>query len=458
MTAAFPTSQEILAAVWSALGGPATALERVQFLSGGDLASVFAVTDLAAGAVGAAGLAAAEFSAGDAPLPALAVDRRLSAMWFSMAARVEGWAVPSAWDAIAGDYQGADGWIRLHTNAPHHRVKAVQVLGCADERPAVAAAVAKWRIEALEEAIVAAGGCAAAMRTEESWTVHPQGAAVGAEPLIHRESHPGSGHKRIADPGRPLKNIRILDLTRVLAGPIATRFLAGLGADVLRIDPPFWDEPTLEPEVTRGKRCARLDLRVPDQKAQLISLLRTADVIVHGYRPGALEGFGLGAQARREINPALIDVSLDAYGWSGPWAWRRGFDSLVQMSSGIAAAGMRQMARDKPTPLPMQALDHAQGYMLAASVLRGLTNRAQTGGGWSSRSSLARVAALLMTHPADHERPGIAAETPDDLAEGTDLTEWGMARWLKPPVTIAGVPLLWDRPSSRLGSAAAVWA
>ena len=263
------------------------------------------------------------------------------------------------------------------------------------------------------------------MRSAEAWATHPQGAAVAAEPLLHLATFAGDRRPVGGSGERPLQGVRVLDLTRVLAGPMATRFLAGLGAEVLRIDPPWWDEAAIAHEVTRGKACARLDLREADQRARLIDLLRGADIFIHGYRPGALDGLGLGAEERRRLNPALIDVSLDAYGWTGPWAGRRGFDSLVQMSSGIAEAGMRRLGKDKPTPLPVQALDHAQGYLLAASALRGLNHRATAGGGWRSRSSLARVAALLLQHPGDPDAPPLAPEAATDLAEAADAHALG---------------------------------
>ena len=168
-------------------------------------------------------------------------------------------------------------------------------------------------------------------------------------------------------------------MTRVLAGPVATRFLAGFGAEVLRIDLPGWDEPAIVPDVTLGKHCARLDLRQPRDRNTWEGLLQAADVLVHGYRPGALAGLGLDAEQRRALCPGLVDVSLDAYGWDGPWRGRRGFDSLMQMSCGIAAAGMTMLNRDRPTPLPVQALDHATSYIMAAAAVRGLTDRLITG-------------------------------------------------------------------------------
>jgi crotonobetainyl-CoA:carnitine CoA-transferase CaiB-like acyl-CoA transferase len=453
MTTEHEESRALLALLWSALDGPEAALPRVDFTEAGSFSSVFAVSSLAAASIAAAGLAAADLAEGRR----VSADRRLSSMWFAMASRPQGWTAPPLWGAIAGDYRGSDGWIRLHTNAPHHSAIAARALGCAEDRAAVTAATAAWPVHELEAKIVAAGGCAAAMRSAEAWAAHPQGAAVAAEPLLHLEKRAGERRPVPGPPDRPLQGVRVLDLTRVLAGPVATRFLAGLGAEVLRIDPPWWDEAAIAHEVTRGKTCARLDLREADQRARLIDLLRGADILIHGYRPGALDGLGLSAEARRSVTPELIDVSLDAYGWTGPWAGRRGFDSLVQMSCGVAEAGMRLLGRDKPTPLPVQALDHAQGYLLAASALRGLRHRATAGGGWRSRSSLARVATLLLQYPGDPDAPGLAPETEADLSETTEATPWGPLRWLKPPIEIDGAPLRWDLPAGPLGAGEAAW-
>jgi crotonobetainyl-CoA:carnitine CoA-transferase CaiB-like acyl-CoA transferase len=247
----------------------------------------------------------------------------------------------------------------------------------------------------------------------------------------------------------------VLDLTRVLAGPVATRLLAGLGAQVLRVDPPGWDEPALAPEMTLGKRTARLDAHDPAGLAQLRRLLAEADVVVHGYRSDALERLGLGAEVRRATRPGLVDVSLDAYGFTGPWAARRGFDSLVQMSAGIADAGMRAAASDRPVPLPVQALDQATGYLMAAAVLTGLRDRLATGTGSSARLSLARTAALL------EGARGLPRATPtavDDTDDGELLqTEWGPVRVLPAPLEVPGVRIGWDRAPRAFGSDNPIW-
>lgn len=353
-----------------------------------------------------------------------------------------GWSVPPPWDPIAGDYAAADGWIRLHTNAPHHRDAALAVLQAPADKDAVAAAVSRWQKDQLEAAVVQRGGCAAAMRDLTAWSEHPHGRAVAGEPLAWIDGGDVATPAEWAVAGdRPLAGIRVLDLTRVLAGPVATRFLAGFGADVLRIDPPGWDEPGVIPSVTLGKRCARLDLRRPDERGVFENLLASADVLVHGYRPDALSRLGLDTAARRRLRPGLIDVSLDAYGWTGVWQGRRGFDSLVQMSSGIAAEGRRRYGTDRPKPLPVQALDHATGYLMAAAVVRGLTRRLTEGKGSITRTSLARTAALLTSAPIAERNEAFAEESTADLNAAVEQTSWGPARRMKPPVVVEGAAM-----------------
>lgn len=452
------TFAAFLANIWSSAGGETAAQQTVHPVGDGALASVFAVTDLAAASIAAAGLAATGLIARrHGQRPPLLVDRRLASFWFGLSLRPEGWTLPPAWDPIAGDYQAADGWIRLHTNAPHHRAAALAVLGVPVDKDQVARAVAGWTRNELEAAVVAQGGCAAAMHSQQEWAAHPQGSAVAAEPLLHIAT---TGAAAVPDwripRHRPLQGVRVLDLTRVLAGPVATRFLAGLGAEVLRLDPPTWEEPGVVPEVLLGKRAARLDLRAAEGRGTFERLLAGADVLVHGYRPGALAGLGLDEARRQAIRPGLVDVSLDAYGWTGPWAGRRGFDSLVQMSSGIAEAGMRRLGKDRPHPLPVQAVDHACGYIMACAALMGVGQRLETGRGFVARASLARTAVLLASQPAPHEAP-LAAATPNDVAPEIEATAWGPAHRIRPPVMIDGTPLRWDHPAGPLGTSPAAW-
>ena len=452
--------EHYLREIWCAVDGHPDHLAHLTYTGAGDLPSVFAVTDLATASIGAASLAIGEMIAiAAAGFPQVGVDRRLASYWFRSSIRPQGWSMPPIWDAVAGDYRAADGWIRLHTNAVHHREAALAVLGTPADKAAVARAVATWQASDLETAIVEQRGCAAAMRSLDAWAEHPQGRAVAAEPLLHRSlAAAGSKPPWPVAGERPLQGIRVLDLTRILAGPVATRFLAGFGADVLRIDPLLWEEPNTVPDVVLGKRCARLDLKNVAHRAQLECLLSQADVLAHGYRSDALAQLGLDAEYRRRLNPALVDVSLDAYGWSGPWQGRRGFDSLVQMSCGIADAGMRRMGAEVPTPLPVQGLDHATGYIMAAAVVRGLTQRLTTGAGCEVRASLARTAKLLLDgSPTDYRAAPLAAETRDDQTDIDELTAWGPARRVKPPASVEGAPMSWDYPSTTLGSSPAAW-
>ncbi len=462
---------DALKTIWGAAGGTATDLPEMVLTGSGALSSVFAVNDLALASIGAASAAALEYRTSCSIADASADRRRRTVTlhrdrvtrWFASTIDPIGWKLPAAWDEIAGDYRCADGWIRLHTNAPHHRAAALGVLALVDQtaptRTTVASAVSEWAGDELETAIVAAGGCAARMRSVADWQVHPQGRSVAAEPLMHRARTtrvdgiapvPGT-------PGKPLRGVKVLDLTRVLAGPVASRWLAGLGAEVLRIDPPHWEEPAIVPEMTLGKRTARLDLTDPSGLDRLRQLLTGADVLLHGYRPGALDRLGFDDISRDDLRPGLIDVSLDAYGWTGPWAGRRGFDSLVQMSSGIAEAGMVAAGADVPRPLPVQALDHATGYLLATAALRGLTDRTRDGRGTRARVSLARTAALLIDMASPDSTGTPPTITDDDYAPTIEHTDWGPARRLRPPAQPGDTTLHWALPANRLGSHRPEW-
>ena len=206
-----------------------------------------------------------------------------------------------------------------------------------------------------------------------------------------------------------------------------------------------------------GKRRAGLDLTRSEDRAVFETLLAQADVLVHGYRPGALAGLGFDAERLQKLAPGMITVSLCAYGWTGPWANRRGFDSLVQMSCGIAAEGMQRKASERPVPLPVQALDHATGYLMAAAVLRAVRRRAQTGAVFAARLSLARTAQLLTSLGArDFEGAGIK-ESDQDLATSEEQTSWGPAQRLRFPLLLEGTEPRWRYPAGHLRIDPARW-
>lgn len=452
------TVDDLLTSVWTAVSR--TAQQPHVTVTGPPhlLPAAFDVTGLAVASVGAAVHAAADLLAartGDTPR-ATTVDTRAACAAFAPERLFapEGWTLPAPWDPIAGDYRTADGWIRLHTNYPHHRDAVLCVLGSAGDRNEVTAAAARWSAAELEQAVVGAGGCAAVQHDREAWLASPPGAATRDEPVLRWSTAGAVSPGGNAPVGQPFAGLRVLDLTRVIAGPVCTRFLAGHGADVLRVDPPGFDEvPALVPEMSTGKRTAFLDLR-GDGRTRFAELVAGADVLVCGLRPDALDRLELGAERLRALNPGLVVARLDAYGWDGPWRTRRGFDSLVQMSSGITAAGAAAYGRDRPTPLPVQALDHATGYVLAAAVARALQERQLTGTVRELRCSLVATAGLLQRHPTP---PG--TDDPAWSAADTEIVEtgWGRARRAPLPGRIAGCPARWAHPPGPLGRHRPEW-
>jgi len=461
-----PELSDIAARIWGGLGGPADLLGGLTAAGPRTvLPSRFDVTGLAAASVAAATLAAAEFLAvrNDGGPPPVTVDSRQACAAFAAEALFTpvGWERPDIWDPIAGNYRARDGWIRLHTNYAYHRAAVERLLGAAD-RESVRAAVAEWKAEELETAVVEAGGCAAVMRTREDWLAAPAGVATEHAPLAAVADRPlPDGVAGPADaPGTggplPYSGVRVLDLTRVIAGPVGTRFLAAYGADVLRIDPPgFAEVPALLPETTAGKRTAALDLTAAAGRAAFESLVGTADVLVSGLRADALARLGYDDAALAALNPALIVASLDAYGWDGPWRDRRGFDSLVQMSSGIAAAGAAATGADQPAPLPVQALDHACGYLTAAAVGRALTRRRAESAVSRIRLSLIGTANLLWSLPRPAGQPPMPK--PGDFPLTDARTAWGPARRVPLPGAIAGIDPQWRVEAGPLGRHRPAW-
>jgi len=426
------------------------------------LESCFCVSKLATSSIGAVGAAMSRLikDAGLSNTPPKAiVNQSLASLWFARSIYPIQWELPPVWDSLSGLYQTNDGWIRLHTNLPHHRSAALEVLESGDNKQKLTAEILNWASDQLESEIVNAGGVAAALRSRSAWQEHAQGRALSSEPLV-TWSKPNKCRLRFQPKSadRPLRGLRVLDLTRVVAGPVATRTLAGFGANVLRIDPPNWDEPNVVPDITLGKKCARLSLSEKMDRDVFESLLANADVLIHGYRPGALEGLGYGDKIRRALSPNLIEVSLNAYGWSGPWSGRRGFDSLVQMSCGIADTGMQWAHQSQPVPLPVQALDHATGYLMAAAAIRAISEAICHGQACSARLSLARTAELLIDHPQPELNTYLSlAPNQKHFQAKAEATPWGKANRLKPPIKIAGVKMRWEHAASNLGSSKPRW-
>ncbi|HEV8296327.1 MAG TPA: CoA transferase [Acidimicrobiales bacterium] len=453
----------LLARLVTLTGGDITMVDRVTFCGPAEvLPSVYAVTSFAAASVATATLAVAGLHArrNGRPVADVEVDRTLACAAFRYESLFSpvGWELPALWDPVAGDYRARDGWIRLHTNYANHRAAALGVLGAEADRGAVARAVAGWDAEALEQSVVDAGGCAAAMSTTTAWASGAVAQAVAAAPPIAVTRTDPQG-ARLGKRGgtRPLDGVRVLDLTRVIAGPTCTRMLAAYGADVLRVDPPgFAEVPALVPETTAGKRCCALDLAEPSARSRFEALVAEADVVVHGLRPGALARFGFDKDSLRRIHPGLVTVALNAYGWVGPWRYRRGFDSLVQMSTGIAARGAELSGADHPVSLPAQALDHATGHLLAAATCNALARSLDDGAGTDVRASLVGTASLLIDC-GEHGRPDGQPAWPDAVFDPA-TTAWGPARRVRVPGAIDGCPPRLDVDAGPLGRHEAAFA
>lgn len=442
-------AETMLTAMWSALGG--TSRNEVRFVGERVLPSCYPMTDLGAAAFAAAGLAVAELAGAPEPL---VVDRTLCTGWFHRASRPLVAGPPrSPFHALSRDFPTADKrWLRFQANYPHLRNAALTALGADQDGTGVAEVVAAHPADEVEAAVLAAGGAAAATRTVAEWRAHPQGRAVAAEPLVAVETNPaGTVGWRSRVPERPLAGLRVLDLTRVLAGPLASRFLAACGADVLRIDVPGYTEPTGHPgELTLGKRCAVLDLAETQGRHRFLDLLADTDVLIHGLRPGALDRLALGRAERVAHRPGLVEVTINAYGWTGPLAGRRGFDTLVQAACGMALAGGDWAGTGRPHRWPLSILDHTAGHLMAAAAVRGLT----AGVGSVSRLSLAGVANLLLDAPPGAGGPDLELPMSGPL---DPTVHSGLVRRLTWPLTVPPVQFGWDRPADPYGSATPTW-
>jgi crotonobetainyl-CoA:carnitine CoA-transferase CaiB-like acyl-CoA transferase len=374
---------------------------------------------------------------------------------------LDGAPPPELWDALSGAYRCGDGrWVRVHANFPHHRDGVLRLLGCPGERAVLQAALQGWQAEAFETAAAEAGLVVAMLRGADEWAVHPQGQAVAALPLFTIEQIGAAAPRPLGEAARPLGGLRVLDLTRIIAGPVCGRALAAHGAEVLRVTAGHL--PSVAPLVIdtgRGKRSAEIDLRDPAGAATLRALIAEADVFVQGYRPGALAKLGFAPEAAAALRPGLVAVSLSAYGHAGPWAERRGFDSLVQTATGLNALEAEAAGQDRPKPLPCQALDHASGYLMAFGAMAGLLRQAEQGGSWHVRVSLAQTGRWLES--LGRVEGGLETPDPglDQVADLLEETESGFGKLtaLRHAAQLSATPAHWARPAMPLGSHPPVW-
>ena len=456
---------EILADIWISAGGEPSALDRVT-LSGEEpqLPSSFRVAAAAQAGVAATAMAAAQiWQMRSGQSQGIAVEMRHAVVECRSERylRVDGKPPPPAWDAIAGVYKTRDArFVRLHTNFSHHRDAVCQVLNCKPERDDVQAALLQWDAETFETAAYAAGGVVAMMRSREEWLALPHGTALAALPLVSIERIGDAAPKPWPKGDRPLAGLRVLDLSRVIAGPVAGRTLAAHGADVLLISGPDLPAiPWLTIDTGRGKLTSLVELGSEQGRANLRDLLATADIFSQGYRPRALASLGFSPKHAADINPGIVYVSLSAYGHAGPWAERRGFDSLVQTATGFNHAEGLAAGIDVPKELPAQMLDHATGYLMAFGAMMAKARQAREGGSWHVQVSLARTGQWLWNLGRVADGFATAELKGDAVAPFIEEVSsgFGPLRSVRHSAALSKTPALWARPAMPLGSHPPQW-
>ncbi len=459
------TRSKPLADLWRLGGGVPDALDQVQ-LTGVDpqLPSSFRVGTAALVSIAATGLAAAEiWRQRTGHRQTVSVDMRHAAIEFRSERylRIIGEEPPKAWDELAGVYEAAAGrYLRLHTNFAHHRQAVLDVLKCEPTRGAVQAALRGWDAEAFETAVYAAGGVVAAMRSPKEWAAHPQGRALSALPLMKITRIGDAAPRPLPAGDRPLSGVRVLDLSRVIAGPVAGRTLAAHGADVLLIASPNLPSiPWLVIDTGRGKRSAPVDLATPKGRETLQALVKDADIFSQGYRPQSIATLGFSAEDVARIRPGIVYVTLSAYGHTGPWANRRGFDSLVQTTTGFNHMEAEAAGLTGPKELPAQALDHASGYLMAFGAMMARARQAREGGSWHVQVSLAQTGRWIAG--LGRLDDGFAWADPT-LADVADVLEdsasgFGRLRGVRHAAVLSATPAHWDRPAVPLGTDQPAW-
>ncbi|GBE43447.1 formyl-coenzyme A transferase [bacterium BMS3Bbin10] len=459
------TPHGALAKLWTLADGDPAALASVA-LTGSEpvLPSSFCVGTAAQISIAAAALASAElWKLRGGETQTVSCGMRAAAAEFRSERyfRIDGEPPPPPWDKIAGVYRTGDGrWLRLHTNFPHHRDGVLDILGCAYERDAVGTALENWSASDFEDAAAERGLVVAMMRSFDEWDAHPQGRAVAALPLLEIIRIGDAEPRPLPAGERPLSGIRVLNLTRVIAGPVCGRTLAAHGADVMRVTSPELPHiPGLIADMGRGKLSAFIDLQTKEGCATLRGLAGTSDVFVQGYRPGGIAGLGFSPQEVAGMRPGIIYVSLSAYGHEGPWSDRRGFDSLVQMATGINHGEAEAAGADGPKTLPCQALDHATGHLMACGVMTALHRRATQGGSWLVRGSLAQTGHWLRQMGRVEGGQARADPGPDEVGDLVELAPsgFGALAAVRHAAQMPATPPRWTRPSVPLGTHPPVW-
>ena len=359
--------------------------------------------------------------------------------------------------AITQPWPTKDGrWFLPHFGLPNLEARVLKVLGCEPTPESVKAAVAKWDALDLEAAIDEARACGAMVRSNEEWLAHPHGQVLKAKPIVEIIKIGDSDPEPLPEGGRPLSGVRVLDLTRILAGPIAGRTMAEQGADVLMVTAerlPQIREHVMD--TSHGKRSTFLDLKASDDASRLKELVLDADVFSQGYRPGMLAGLGFGPEQLAELRPGIVCLSISCFGADGPFSHRGGWEQVAQTVTGICNDG----SPERPKLLPAAACDYTTGYLGAYGVMLALARRAHEGGSYHVRVSLCQSGMFIyrqgkteFSEPdmdlSEAELHRLRVETP---------TSYGPLRHLGPVLRFSETPARWVRPTPKLGGDRPEW-
>ncbi|KAH0494459.1 hypothetical protein TgHK011_001077 [Trichoderma gracile] len=492
------SAADIITDIWTSLHLPPHALSSITLPDqqpGPATPSSFKIGHLAQSSIALSALAASLLhserpspspspspSSTTAPVPRVSVPLHHALLEFKSERlyTINGLPPESSWGSIGGLHATLDGHVRIHDVLPNHALGTLSLLSLPPSatRQDVAKQVLRWKkaIDLETAATEHANLAIYALRSYAEWDAHPQAAATPSHPVILRPLAPSPPppkplsppppHESSTSKGGCLKGLRVLEMSRVIAAPVAGRCLAAHGADVLWVTSPSLPSiPSLDKDLSRGKRTIQLDIHDPSDKQTLLELLRTCDVFIQSYRPGSLAAHGLSPEDIQRVNPHIIYANLSAFGPYGPWAKRRGFDSLVQTCSGInvseaahfnAGAGATEPAR----ALPCQALDHAAGYLLATGILAALHRRTTQGGSWVVEVSLAGVASYLRSlgqYPGRTGFEGVAdVKTQGEFLEERD-TAFGRMVAVRHSASVEGCEVGWGEMPKPLGSDEARW-
>lgn len=470
------TAADTVKHVWSGLGLPSSAVKSLGLVGDGyGLPSSFKVGHLAHASIGLSALSAALFHAirNNISVPRVTIPLQHAVTEFRSErfCTLDGKPVTSNRSPVGGFHRTADGYVRIHDGFSNHRDAALAILDCDADSNAerIKQQLLKWKATELEEAAIKNKAVIIALRSYKQWDPTQQAQALPDFPISITKIADGSWNQPArlgAGADKCLRGIRVVEMSRVIAAPVAGRTLAAHGADVLWITSPnLPDLPECDRDVARGKRTIQLDLARPEDRATLAKLLKEADVFIQSYRPGSLAAKNLSPEELAKMSDGgIVCANLSAWGSEGPWRHNRGFDSIVQTCSGINVSEAEHSGAGEPSRvLPCQALDHASGFFLATGIMAALYKRSQEGGSYQVDVSLAGTGKYLRSLGQYDGSTGFdcpdfrqQSDVPEEYLE-TRKSGFGELKAVKHTAQIDGVEVGWDVMPKPLGSDTAVW-